>query len=329
MIDNFIKTHSNELGFLNGSRFWGWHNENSDWDYMQSIKYLSDLLEIGFYVSKDTSDIEDVKLLVYHSTYPIHVALIDECDLSDLLKIRDTIKDIPYYKNLGGIDKAAIWNKLKEENTKMKLCLNCKGAITYDAGGKEYCATNGCTGPIAKFTNKATQLAGVCGSCNQDLQALAMVGSWGCKTPQCRNYGLEFVKFTVEDVVEVKAEKVESVEILKNKTKRLPVDYLYTCLDWSFIRAMAKVGHRSATKREENMAWIPGYMEKPHTGDKAPINHLVNHTTDYILRKNHPMGCPKWHLVAIAWNAMMEFFWYEKGEAKETNCQQSNTVSHE
>lgn len=214
---------------------------------------------------------------------------------------------------------------IKEAISKMKLCPNCKGAITYDVGGKEYCATNGCDGgligskiPPAKFTNKATQLAGVCGSCKQDLQALSVVGSWGCKTPNCRNYGLEFVKFTVEDVVEVEAKKVESVTM----PTRVPVNYNFQSLYWSFIKHMAIVGKWGGDKRGESGIGNPTYMNAPYLGDKSPLNHMAHHMTEYILNKPHTLGSTKWHLVAIAFNAMIEFFWFEKGEKESDKCYQ-------
>lgn len=148
----------------------------------------------------------------------------------------------------------------------MEYCPKCRGTITYDAGGRKYCATMDC----------AT---------------------------------------TVDEQV---AQKVESKYILPldqpepiKGAKRNPVDYLFQALDWNFIKALGQLAKYGADKYDDKDGTI-NWKKSPLQRDKSPINHMVNHTTEYILGNKHPLGSPKWHLVAIAFNAMMEFFWYEK-----------------
>ena len=180
----------------------------------------------------------------------------------------------------------------EKEKTEMELCPNCKGTITYDAGGKKYCATKGCRGLDLIVEDNKNKV-------NDDgLLELEEV----------------FRRVNNHQV----ADEAES-NYSPDQTKRKSVDYLFTCLDWNFIKDLAKLGHWSGIRRKENMNLKPGYMENRYTGDKSPINHMINHTTEYICGNEHPLGSPKWHLVAIAFNAMMEFFWYDKTHESSNN----------
>jgi len=106
-------------------------------------------------------------------------------------------------------------------------------------------------------------------------------------------------------------DQIITVHKKKEDPKRKEVDYLFTCLDWNFIKALGQLG-KSGQKSQEDEGNIPNYQKVRRTGDKSNINHLINHITSYICKEPHPLGSRKWHLVAIAFNAMMEFFWVNK-----------------
>jgi hypothetical protein len=87
------------------------------------------------------------------------------------------------------------------------------------------------------------------------------------------------------------------------------VAYRYDVLYWQFIHAMAQIGHFGAEKYGELNYRQPGLQR-----DKSPINHIANHLRKFI--ENEPYDHPevgnqrKYHLAAIAFNAMMQF-WHE------------------
>lgn len=91
---------------------------------------------------------------------------------------------------------------------------------------------------------------------------------------------------------------------------RDPVTYRYDVLLPSFLRMMARIGAFGAQKYGD-LNWQKSRL----AGDKGPVNHIMAHLTAYILREpyDHPeVGTDrKIHLAAIAFNAMMEF-WYEE-----------------
>ena len=93
------------------------------------------------------------------------------------------------------------------------------------------------------------------------------------------------------------------------KAKRDPVKYRYDVLYWNFIHAMAEIGYLGAEKYGDFNYQQPGL-----TREKSPVNHIANHLGSYI--DNHPYDHPevgkerKYHLAAIAFNAMIE--WYHE-----------------
>ena len=92
--------------------------------------------------------------------------------------------------------------------------------------------------------------------------------------------------------------------------KRDKVNFRYDILCWGFIHAMAQIGHFGAEKYGEFNWQKSGLM-----GDKSPINHIGNHLKQYIEGESYDhkeLGEErKYHLAAIAFNAMMEF-WHEE-----------------
>ena len=101
-------------------------------------------------------------------------------------------------------------------------------------------------------------------------------------------------------------------EPTKPPANRDPVKYRYDVLYWEFIHAMAEIGHFGAEKYGDHNYRQPGL-----TRDKSPINHMANHLRQYLERESydHPEvdNDRKYHLAAIAFNAMMEFYHYEQG----------------
>lgn len=97
---------------------------------------------------------------------------------------------------------------------------------------------------------------------------------------------------------------------LKKEAKRDPVNYRYDILYWNFIHAMAEIGHFGAEKYGDFNYRQPGLVR-----EKSPINHIANHLRHYLeghMYDHNEIGSSKkYHLAAIAFNAMMEFWHYE------------------
>lgn len=96
-----------------------------------------------------------------------------------------------------------------------------------------------------------------------------------------------------------------------SEVKRDKIGYLYTSLDWGFIRAMARLGLHGSDKYDTPGDPIPNWKQGVVLREKSPVNHMAEHMAAYNLGEHHDhFGCSKWHLVAIAFNAMIEFFHY-------------------
>lgn len=110
---------------------------------------------------------------------------------------------------------------------------------------------------------------------------------------------------------------IKDSKLVKGTAKRESVGYLFTVLDWNFIKALAQLAKHGSDKYDDPNDPVPNYQKGVLTRDKSPINHLCNHLTSYQLREPHDhLGSPKWHLVAIAFNAMIEFFHFKELEFK-------------
>lgn len=104
-------------------------------------------------------------------------------------------------------------------------------------------------------------------------------------------------------------EKVkELIEEAKRDSKELRYDILYP----PFLYALASIASYGA-KKYGDYNWTKSRL----TGDKGPINHIYEHLGNYqegIDYDHSSVGTDKkYHLAAIALNAMMEF-WYESNE---------------
>jgi hypothetical protein len=119
-------------------------------------------------------------------------------------------------------------------------------------------------------------------------------------------------------------EEVEGGHVVKKRTreerdlatpeagtvKRAPVDFDYDCINPTFLHWMAKIGPYAAAKYG---SWHQ-YLGARLVGGKSPVNHISGHLKAYKLGEpyDHFDGDLRWHLVAIAYNCMMEFFYHSK-----------------
>lgn len=101
------------------------------------------------------------------------------------------------------------------------------------------------------------------------------------------------------------------------EAKRNPTSVRYDILDPEFLKCLAQIGHYGAEKYGD-LNW-----QKSRLGaDKSPVNHIYKHLGAY--RNSEPYDhkelgqARKWHLAAIAFNAMMEF-WYESNDRESNN----------
>jgi hypothetical protein len=96
-----------------------------------------------------------------------------------------------------------------------------------------------------------------------------------------------------------------------DEAKRNPSSLRYDILYPEFEKMLAAIAHYGVENYGEG-----NWMKSRLIGDKGPINHIKKHVVKYQLREpfDHPeIGTAerKGHLAAIAFNAMMEF-WYEE-----------------
>jgi hypothetical protein len=91
--------------------------------------------------------------------------------------------------------------------------------------------------------------------------------------------------------------------------KRVPVNYQYHQLNWDFIHGMAAV----AMYASEKYGSVQQYANSRLLGEKSPMNHLLDHYRQYVTGQPHDhFNTIEAHLVAIAYNAMMEYFYFQK-----------------
>ena len=101
------------------------------------------------------------------------------------------------------------------------------------------------------------------------------------------------------------------------KVERVPVDYAYNSLNWDFLKDMARVAAYAAKKYGSAEQYADGVL----TGDADPINHIAEHLRQFMSGEPHDrFGTPQdpareFHLAAIAYNAMMAYFYFKAGVA--------------
>jgi hypothetical protein len=90
---------------------------------------------------------------------------------------------------------------------------------------------------------------------------------------------------------------------------RHPVDYRWDALNWEFLKLLARIAHYADAKygRAEN------YVDSELGGDRSPMNHIPEHVRQYLTGEPHDhFDDPAFHLAAIAYNAMMEFYYLQQ-----------------
>jgi len=95
-----------------------------------------------------------------------------------------------------------------------------------------------------------------------------------------------------------------------NQPKRDPVQFDYTALNWTFLRRVARIPLHAA---EKYGSWDQ-YKDARLVGEKSPINHALDHLAKYMNGEPYDRwdGAVDWHLVAAAYNCMMEFFYFAR-----------------
>jgi hypothetical protein len=97
---------------------------------------------------------------------------------------------------------------------------------------------------------------------------------------------------------------------LKEDIRRLPVQYRWDGLNWEFLRLLADIAGYADVKYGAAEQYTLGRL----VGNKSPINHIYEHLRMYIAREPHDrFGGLKHQLAAIAYNAMMEYYYLENG----------------
>jgi hypothetical protein len=99
-------------------------------------------------------------------------------------------------------------------------------------------------------------------------------------------------------------------ELIHGKTEAIRVSHplRYDILDPAFLEALARIADYGA-KKYGDFNWQKSRL----SGDKGPINHIYKHLKSYRLNEpyDHPeIGTDRgMHLAAIAFNALMEFYY--------------------
>jgi hypothetical protein len=91
---------------------------------------------------------------------------------------------------------------------------------------------------------------------------------------------------------------------------RQSVDFRFESLNWDFIMLMAKIASYAGEKYGTPEQYTKGRLE----GEKSPVNHMVAHIRQYVRGDLHDyFGTREAQLAAIAYNAMMEYYYFLHG----------------
>jgi hypothetical protein len=94
------------------------------------------------------------------------------------------------------------------------------------------------------------------------------------------------------------------------KVTRVPVNFNYTGLNFDFLKLMAEIPPYA----DEKYTSFAQYTHERLTGEKSPANHMIEHLRQYMAGEPYDKfdGDVGRHLVAVAYNAMMEFYYLKK-----------------
>jgi hypothetical protein len=91
------------------------------------------------------------------------------------------------------------------------------------------------------------------------------------------------------------------------KVKRVPVSFLWSKLNWDFLKMLAEI----AQYAEDKYGSAEQYTNARLENQASPINHIYEHLRQYQAGEPHDrFGDARYHLAAIAYNAMIEFFYH-------------------
>ena len=95
-----------------------------------------------------------------------------------------------------------------------------------------------------------------------------------------------------------------------DQATRVPVDYCYDALNPAFLKMLARIAAYANVKYG---SWSQ-YTKSRLMGEKDPVNHMQEHLRCYVMGEPYDFfdRDPRWHLAAIAYNAMMEFYYHSK-----------------
>lgn len=91
---------------------------------------------------------------------------------------------------------------------------------------------------------------------------------------------------------------------------REPLKHNFAGLNWEFLRIVAEICPYAA----EKYGSVEQYADIRPEGEQSPVNHIFTHAAKYIANEPHDkFGDLKHHLAAIAYNAMMEYYYLTHG----------------
>jgi hypothetical protein len=91
------------------------------------------------------------------------------------------------------------------------------------------------------------------------------------------------------------------------KVKREPVSFLWSKLNWDFLKMLAEIAQYAEGKYGSAEQYTNARLEN----QASPINHIYEHLRQYQAGEPHDrFGDARYHLAAVAYNAMMEFFYH-------------------
>lgn len=91
------------------------------------------------------------------------------------------------------------------------------------------------------------------------------------------------------------------------KVKRVPVSFLWSKLNWDYLKMLAEIAQYAEGKYGSAEQYTNARLEN----QASPVNHIYEHLRQYQAGEEHDrFGDPRYHLAAIGYNAMMEFFYH-------------------
>lgn len=112
---------------------------------------------------------------------------------------------------------------------------------------------------------------------------------------------------------------------MSEEAKRNITPVRYDVIYAEFLKVMGQIGHYGA-ETYGDLNWHKSRL----SGGKGPVNHMMKHLISY--QKSEPydhkeIGAdPKIHLAAVAFNAMMEFWYLENIDEGQDKVQRTPTT---